>query len=464
MANKDQITALLLRDHDLEWSTVKRQRDRCEAVRFLHESMNGDAGGDADAPAATQAQISDALQTHCARIDGDVSCAVEASKLVMRVVRLPAVDVEERRGMVELQVDKISPFALESLVISHEVISGSDGQQDVLVAAAPLAVVEALGRTLGAIGVKPVAVDVDLLGWWRLIRDDARSATQGRVIVLLVQEDACSLFAAENGDLISIRSLDPPDRVSPEEFGRQIADDVRHTVTALELERGPCEISEASIWHAGNVETQALQNALEGVIGVAVDLHDATTLPPVSEGLARRYLKSTDAIVDLVPLAWREAEGKRRLRKRLIIASVAAVLLWAAGVAGIFLLRHLEAQNLQAEQARFEALKRPADEVRVLRRRVNSLDHFTRENIPSLDCLTEIARALPQQVELKSYTYTRERVVLNGQASDATPVFDFKTALDGVLLFSTVELNGPTLTKEGLETFRVTITLREDPS
>ena len=174
MPKRDQITSLLLREHELEWSTVKRQRDHCEPVRTLRESLNGDSGEERDSPGATQAEVADALKMHCARIDGDMACAIDASKLLMRVIRLPSVADDERASMVELQVDKISPFPLETLVISHEVISESDGRQDVLVAAAPVALVEALGETLRGAGMKPVAVDVELLGWWQLIRDDGQ--------------------------------------------------------------------------------------------------------------------------------------------------------------------------------------------------------------------------------------------------------------------------------------------------
>lgn len=458
---KNQITSVWVDDSGLEWTTVRRQRGRLEAVKSAQSALPAAAVGD-EAQAEAQGNghaVDAAVVAECRKIDGAISLAVPATRSLLRVLKLPAVDEEERTGMIELQADKLSPFPAESTVVSHEILSESDGQHNVLMAAIPTALADAYGARLRNAGIRPAGVDIDLLGWWRLIQDDEQTDLSGRVACMIVQPESCSLVVSENGVALIFRTLDGTAGVDADGFNTETMIELRHTLTSLEVEHGPCALSAVKIWHEGEEPTGLIGRMRSDAEAGTVSAAPLDSLPPLSEGLARRQLTSAHGIIDLVPVAWRAAERARRTRFRMIGGGVAVLVIWVAVVAVVLGLRQRERGRLAERQAWFDELADPHRAVGELRRRVNLLQHFTVDRPVSLDCLDEVSRALPQGVVLSSYAFDPEETRLVGVADSADPVFDFKEKLDAVGLFQSVRLDGPTK-KDGREHFRIRILMQ----
>ena len=71
-----------------------------------------------------------------------------SGQALLRVAELPAVDPDELKGMVDLQVDKVSPFPPDSTVTSFEVVQQSETASGVLMAALDRKTADSIGRTL----------------------------------------------------------------------------------------------------------------------------------------------------------------------------------------------------------------------------------------------------------------------------------------------------------------------------
>ena len=66
---------------------------------------------DEDDPKVLGTLLAQTLKAERLSLRGDVTVGFGADDLLLRVVRLPSMDVHELQGMVELQVDKFSPFS-----------------------------------------------------------------------------------------------------------------------------------------------------------------------------------------------------------------------------------------------------------------------------------------------------------------------------------------------------------------
>jgi Tfp pilus assembly PilM family ATPase len=142
----DLISALVVRRGELAWTTLRRRKNRLEVAERRQEAFEMPAGvTDLAAPEVLQR-----LKPLCAQIKGRVAVALPSDQALLRVVRLPTLDAAEIRDMAALQVDKFSPFPIEQMAVSQEVLHQQDGASRVLVAAVQQEHVQKLGNVLRA--------------------------------------------------------------------------------------------------------------------------------------------------------------------------------------------------------------------------------------------------------------------------------------------------------------------------
>jgi len=157
----DLITAVVLRRGALLWTTLQRKKNRLEVVENKAATFTWPAGvTDGRAP-----EIAQQLKPLCQQIRGRVTLALPTESTLMRVVRLPTEEVAEIRDMVALQVDKFSPFPVDQMAVSQEILHQQDGASRVAMVTAPLETVNHWGATLQGAGLFPREVDVEVLGW-----------------------------------------------------------------------------------------------------------------------------------------------------------------------------------------------------------------------------------------------------------------------------------------------------------
>ena len=433
---KDLITAVLLEEQALEWTTLRRGKGRPQVIDAGRVELSAAPGPAPEAsegtppPLPPEATRAGAIKAACAGLKGDVTLGLPSSQLLLRVVDLPEVSPAELGSMVDLQVDKLSPFPVETMVVSHEVLARKDGTCQVLIAAVRTNVVDAMGDLLTPAGIAASRVDATVLGWWRLLVDDGQLAESGRHVILLMRDPIPEIIVIQDGTPILFRSLGDSQGLSEAETAAELELEVGQTLMSVELERGDAPIESFSIRGAGGA-AEAMARNLQSTYGSQVALLGFDTLPPASEGLARRTLLQGAGSLDLVPDTWRKGKQSKTFKRRMLITVAALAGLWLLG-AGLFVggLAY-ERQRLAAFTAHAEEWQAPAQDVRDMRRRVIMITQHTDNTYSALECLREVSRLLPSGIDISSFSYRKsEGIKLSGEARAVDLVYQFKNRLD----------------------------------
>lgn len=458
----EEITGIVWHDEVVEWTTARKTRNRVEVLRSDRLVVESPAptGEDETPVEPDAADIGRALKSSWGKFRGPITFAIGCQNLLMRVLKLPEAEEEEMREMVLLQLDKFCPFPVETMVVSHEILSTTDGNCDVLVVAVQQDQLRPLESVVDECGLQPDRVDVDVLGWWSLLREHEKVAASGRQLILLKDDPFCALIVIEHGVPLLFRSLGQAGELSAQEYADEIAHEIDYTLTSVEIEHGPADELKLAVWHWDEVPTDIVDRVTDDERWT-LSVETFGALPSLSEGVARRQLMNGHALLDLVPDAWRAAEEARAMRRRVILSSAAILIIWVLGVAGLFGLVQVQKQRLAAQEARLEQVHGPAMHVRAMRRRVKALESQFDDDIVALDCLRDVSAALPpNNIDLKSFSYGRSKVAIAGRADTASLVYTFKSSLDELEGFNVVTLAGLTRTPQG-ENFRMTLEMSE---
>jgi hypothetical protein len=395
-----------------------------------------------------------------AELKGDVTAGLSSSQLLLRIVSLPDVPDDELRSMVQLQADKYSPFPVETLVISHEVVSRKDGKSLVLVAGAREEVVQATGATLDGVGLVLDRVDAEVLGWWQLLRDAGQIPAKGRQVFLLMDGDLPDVIVFQDGTPIVFRALGESEGLTGEDFEIETARAVSYTLMSIEMEYGS-DAYVIHIRHRGEVP-HGLAGKLKEECSGEVALHSLDALPPVSEGLARRAAAG-EGRLNLMPASWQVSAESALFKKRMITAAAAAIGAWVLAAlvffgGGFILQKRMD--YLKNDQARW---RKQAKEVADMRRRILTVERYMDVSHSAIECLREICVQLPPPagMSLSSFSYAKgEDVKISGEAGTVSDIYAFKNRLDESKFFVSSALSDVRLDpKRGKQMFNVDIKL-----
>ena len=162
---QEPITAICLRESAVECTTVRLSKTGLEVLGPHRASLPEGVVADLSA-----AETISAARQLCGHHAGEVCVAIATDKVLLRVVELPTVDPGEMRSMAELQVDKFSPFPLEHSSVALELLSLTEKSSRVLIAAAQREIIDAVGAAFGKVGVIPHWIDIEVMGWWYLLK------------------------------------------------------------------------------------------------------------------------------------------------------------------------------------------------------------------------------------------------------------------------------------------------------
>jgi len=456
---KDQITGLTLKNDFLEWTTLEKAKDTFKSVDTGRDELgikSPEEGGDNQAP---QPDIGSIVKKHSAKLRGRVTLGLSSEQLLIRVVKLPSVPEEDLKGMVELQVDKLSPFPIENMVVSYEILSKTADSYLVLAAAAKNDVVDSTGKILAQSGIFPGRVDANVLGWWRLLKDSGNVKESGRQIFVIMADGVPDVIVSQDGIPVVFRSLNEKGPLTDDEFYSEIARDVAYSMIALDLEYGGGHCS-MSVWHRGD-KPLLLAEKMRLECPCEVFLKALDSLPPVTEGLARRTADAGQ-LLDLTPDSWRLSGGEKLFKHRMIMGALVVIGIWALCVvlfAGGLFYQQKRVTSLEAE---LKTTQLPADEVISIRKRVSIITRYSDRTRSSLECLREITMLMPEGVEMTSFEYKRASnppgVTINGQAPSVSLVYDFKGSLDASKIFLKGTLKGP-FEQKGKQVFQIDMKL-----
>jgi hypothetical protein len=453
-------TGIHYTDKAVEWVVMRKSRRGVEKLREGSIAIPDDFFSREDTP-LFPAEVLPKIRHS---FSGVITVSLPSSKLLMRIIELPSTDPEELSGMVELQIDSLSPFAVDQLTVSYEVFHQADGRSRVLAVAAPRKTVDALGDLFKEQNVYIRSLDAEVLAWWTLLVTHGQLQSEGRVVLILEEHTEFSMIVVDDNVPIWIRSLELFHDFQDESVMQEIADEIGYTLLALEAEYGPRDIAEILFWSESEIP-QKFCELLRSQCGAEVSLHDLRSIPPVSEGLALRSAERRLHHVELIPGEWVDLQHRRQLMKISVAATIAVLGVWLAVVAvtgTVFSIRQIGLNRVRKEADKYAVPARAAQDAR---EEMLSLEKYADRSHSALECLREITVNMPAGIEITSFTYKKGGAVsLRGSGDRADIIYDYFQNLGSSELFEGVKdqpVNTRTVKGRRISTFSITAELPE---
>jgi len=372
---------------------------------------------------------------------GIVTVALPSSQLLMRVLELPSADPEEINGMVELQMDQISPFPTDQLTLSYELLQKTENHSRVLAVAAPRNSVDELGELFKSKNVYIRSLDAEILAWWSLLTTQAKVPTEGRVILVLEEHTEFSMIVVDDGVPVGFRSLELFHDFTDEAVLCEIVAEMQYTLLSIEAEYGHRETCSIEFWSESEIPKPLLKMLGEECTET-INVHDLGTLPSMAEGLALRSAERETHHVELVPSEWIELQRKKRFMQVATIASIAVLSVWLGIISitgAVFAFQKASFNHIKAEAAKHSG---PARAAQAAREEMVSLEKYADRSHSALECLRGITQTLPNFVEITSFTYTKDKAIrLSGTGDSSDLIYDYFQKLGEFELFEGVKNN-----------------------
>lgn len=451
-------TGIHYTDEIVEWAVLRKNRKETEKLREGFVPVPPGFFQQENAP-LFPAEVLAHIRKN---FRGIVTVSLPSSQLLMRILELPSTDPEELKGMVELQMDQISPFPVDQLTVSYEVLRQTENHSRVLAVAAQRKTVDTLGDLFKAQNVYIRSLDAEILAWWSLLIAHGQVICQGRVVLILEEHTEFSMIVVDEGVPVCFRSLELFHNFTDETVMQEIVEEVRYTLLSLEAEYGRREITGVLFWSESEIPQQ-LCDLLREECRTEVVLHDLGSIPPVSEGLALRTAERRLHHAELVPREWIDLQRRKRLMKVASVTSIAVLSVWLAVITvtgAVFSFKRASYNHVRREAEKYEA---PARAAQAAREEMLSLEKYADRSHSALECLREVTAALPVNVEINSFTYKKgEAVNLRGSSELADSVYDFFQKLGSAGIFEGVKdqpVSTRTVKDRRVSTFSITAEL-----
>ena len=414
-------TGIHYTDEIVEWAVLRKDRAGTEKLREGTQPIPAGFFEQEDAP-LFPAEVLDECSKN---FKGVVTVSLPSSRLLMRIMELPSADAAELADMVHLQIDQVSPFPVDQLTVSYEVLLQTENHSRVLAVAAPRKVVDRLGELFKEKNIYIRSLDAEVLAWWSLLVAHADVPREGRVILILEEHTEFSMIIVDDGVPICFRSLELFHDFKKESVQNEIIEEIRYSLLSLETEYGHNADCQTEIWSELDIPN-ALNKQLMELSPRGVNQHSLKAVPALAEGLALRSAQRGQHHAELVPREWIELQRRRQIIKVSTIASIAALCVWLAVVSitgTVFAIKKASFNRVSKSAQTYEAPARAAQEARA---EMNSLEKYAARTHSALECLLEVTTNLPDALEINSFSYTKGKAVrLRGSGPAADPAYDY---------------------------------------
>ena len=415
----------------IAWTTLRVRKDARDPAVPESRLLPAPA---ADAEAAPEV-VGAALRPLLAGVRGEVTMTLPADQALLRVVELPTGDASELPGMVELQIDRFSPFPVEHLVVAYEILESAEDRTRLMIAAVQRDHVDREAAILAAAGLDVRRVDLDVLGWWHHLRASDAASSSGLQLHLYLAANAVTVLALQDGRPVLVRALG---RGVGTDTPQEIQDEISLTLTQLETEWGLGAGASIVAWFDGEPDT-AWTRALGAACGLPARAVGLGDFPPLTEGIVRRALEDPERTLNLAPPEWDTARKSRNASRRIVAAAAACVAIWLVAVVGFLVALELRQASLNRLRTRVEVLEKPAGEVRVLQSRTKALEDYGDRSRSSLELLRQISADLPEGLTLSTLSFRKgKNLNLRGEADAVNAVYDFFASMEKSGLYTTV--------------------------
>ena len=428
-------TGIHYTDELVEWAVLRKTRNETEILTEGSVPIPPSTGEEEEAslfPAEVLSEIRKNFR-------GVVTVALPSSRLLMRVLELPTTEPDEIEGMVALQMDQISPFPAEQLTLSYETLVEEENHSRVLAVAAPRTTVDELGDLFKKKHVYIRSLDATILAWWSLLVAHQDVPREGRVILFLEEHTEFSMIIVDDGVPVCVRSLELFHNFSDDSIQREIVEEIHYTLLSLETRYGHYDDCSIEFWSESEIPEPLISRLAEECTG-HITRHDLGSIPPLSEGLSLRSAERGLHHVELVPREWVELQRRRRFMRVATIAAIALLGIWMAvvSIAGtIFAFQTASYNRVRKEAGKYSG---PARAAQAARKEMLSLEKYADHSRSALECLRGITAAIPDSIEITSFTYTKGKAVrLSGTGAGAEIIYDYFQRLGAMDLFEGID-------------------------
>jgi Tfp pilus assembly protein PilN len=422
-------------DQSVEWTVLRKSGGGNEIVH--HNSLPfPDDFFEQEAPPPVPAETLARLR---AEMSGPITVALSSSKLLMRVLELPSTDPNEIKGMVELQMDQCSPFSIDQLCLSYELLYQTEDHSRVLAVAAPRKMVDELGDFFKDGHIHIRSLDAVILAWWSVLALHTDVPREGQTLLFLEERAEFSMIVLNNGVPAHFRSLELFHDFEKESVQEEIIEELQHILISLETEYGPQTPDRIQIWSTSSNFPKKLTERLTSLCDGKVELKDLNDLPPLSQGLAERSIERSVSHIELVPREWVDLQRRRQFMKMSALAGSFILGCWLLVVSIAALVFGIQQASFSRVKREASQLSGPARDAQAAREELISLKKYADHSHSALECLREITVILPEAVELSSFSYTKGNAVrLSGRAENTDAIYDFFQKLGTIKLFEDV--------------------------
>jgi hypothetical protein len=422
-------------------------------------SADTDGKDGADA-AAVQDPGRIAFDQAVAAAGGAVTLGLPASRLLVKILRLPAATRDDLESVVALQMAKYAPFSGDNLTVSGEVVAETEEELTVFAAVLPHAAVEQLDPWLQAARLRVERVDALLLGWWRAAcADIAEDAPPMRRVFLACGADEWDLLIADGRRPVLVRGLgvlaDP----------QALAIEITLSLLNAEVESGPAPVGEVVFFG-----TDPLDAPLAEAIRQALDV-PVRHLPPRQpdadlHGLAVRAAEASPRSLNLLPGLWRARNAAADSNKRFLRGAITVAVLWLVLAGGLFGAPLLMRQRVADVERALAANEATFQTVQNIRTRADLIESYTDRSDSILEAMRAVAERMPGGVDLTMLVYARRgSVKLTGETSDPALAYQFKDAIENTGPFGICTVGSVSLIrdpgKQGRHRFEIIAALKK---
>lgn len=374
----------------------------------------------------------------------EVVLALPLSRLLVKMIRVPAENREDPVAYAAPILRALSPYPDEELTVSCETVRETEEGLVVIAAALPESSTEDIGVALDAEKFSVTRIDILALGQLRELWGQLNDGRSGiRRLVLLASVDCVSLFVLDDDHPSAIRALS-----NGSDLRREVM------LSLLEAEDFGGELPLAETVVVGDLDPTGIE-----------ELAPVRRIPigaPSVQGLIDRA--ADPSTLDALPTSWRdvlaETRFKKAQRKFLIVAGIVWALIAAVIFGGPMVFGFME----QHQTALCKEHGRKYREVKDMQARVALVRRYSDHARGALEILKAVSDRLPEGVELGSWNYKRgEGVKFSGEAMDTGSVYDLKDKLMALgteggaedKVFADVVLTGPSATRTGKQRFDI---------
>jgi len=428
------ITAGCLTPDGIEWTSLNIKQEETELVEQGSLPLEHPEEGGAVAVVTCAAQLPDEIGEH---LKGDLTVSIRTSELLMRTMEFPTADPAEISSMVDFQIDKVSPFPLDQLAVSHEILKQTEKGALVMMVAAKRDCIDEIGDIFQQKGLHIHSMDARVLGWLHLLESGGHLDGTGCEILIIDDEVDFALVFLSDGLPVSFRALHA--NIRDEGIVDELAREIGYTLTTLDTEYDLPAPAAIAIWSLHTLPFDVC-NHLKQKSGLAVRCNDLASLPPLSKGIIERALH-TDNRIELIPREWVEHKKNERLRKKYTLISAAIVAVWMAFLVILFSIYETRSIKLNRIQKRADAIAPVAAIAFENREKLKALKIYTDRSNSALECLREVTRLLPPgDIEFGGFKYNKGKAVtIRGSADSDDSVYAFFTSLSDAPLFVQVK-------------------------